>query len=235
MKIRNGFVSNSSSSSFIVAFPHKPADPNDILYMLNIFPSAHLSYDYEEEISEDDPTWEETAIFLYGLTLNSQLNTEDNYEIFHIMKNRYYHNDFHYSNSIKTDARCCWGYFGQPFFAIDGELFMKYINLELERKELNKKGHMRDDFDEYIHDEGGDFVRDSKVAEALRKLEKEIEELIDEMAKKDLEAFKNIAGNSFITIFEFGDSHGIQGRLGSRLENCKMAFENVLYIKVSNH
>jgi hypothetical protein len=34
MKIRNGFVSNSSSSSFVVAFPHKPQDEDDVKKML---------------------------------------------------------------------------------------------------------------------------------------------------------------------------------------------------------
>jgi hypothetical protein len=34
MKIRTGFVSNSSSSSFIVAFPHKPKDVEDLKTML---------------------------------------------------------------------------------------------------------------------------------------------------------------------------------------------------------
>lgn len=34
MKIRNGFVSNSSSSSFVVAFPHKPTSKEDVQKML---------------------------------------------------------------------------------------------------------------------------------------------------------------------------------------------------------
>lgn len=34
MKIRNGFVSNSSSSSFVVAFPHKPKDEHDVKEIL---------------------------------------------------------------------------------------------------------------------------------------------------------------------------------------------------------
>jgi len=34
MKIRNGFVSNSSSSSFVVSFPEKPKDVNDVKRML---------------------------------------------------------------------------------------------------------------------------------------------------------------------------------------------------------
>ena len=34
MKIRNGFVSNSSSSSFVVAFPHDPVSADDICSMI---------------------------------------------------------------------------------------------------------------------------------------------------------------------------------------------------------
>jgi len=34
MKIRNGFVSNSSSSSFLVAFPHKPKNVEDVKEIL---------------------------------------------------------------------------------------------------------------------------------------------------------------------------------------------------------
>jgi hypothetical protein len=33
MKTRSGFVSNSSSSSFVVAFPHRPKDLGDIFYV----------------------------------------------------------------------------------------------------------------------------------------------------------------------------------------------------------
>jgi len=34
MKIRNGFVSNSSSSSFLVAFPRNPKNVNDVIEMI---------------------------------------------------------------------------------------------------------------------------------------------------------------------------------------------------------
>ncbi len=48
MKIRNGFVSNSSSSSFIVAFPHKPEDIEDLKKMLFNDKTSHY-YDFREE------------------------------------------------------------------------------------------------------------------------------------------------------------------------------------------
>lgn len=47
MKVRTGFVSNSSSSSFIVAFPHKPKDVNDVKKML-FGKGQYYSYPYHD-------------------------------------------------------------------------------------------------------------------------------------------------------------------------------------------
>ena len=49
MKIRHGFVSNSSSSSFVVAFPHKPETVEDLKGMM--FGKQEWHYDW---ISESD-------------------------------------------------------------------------------------------------------------------------------------------------------------------------------------
>lgn len=54
MKIRSGFVSNSSSSSFVVAFPHMPKDKEDLRMMLfnkdeeYIGPWGDQSFDIEQ-------------------------------------------------------------------------------------------------------------------------------------------------------------------------------------------
>ncbi len=51
MKIRNGFVSNSSSSSFVVAFPEKPKTEQELRDMM--FPPATTEiqpYDFCEAI-----------------------------------------------------------------------------------------------------------------------------------------------------------------------------------------
>jgi hypothetical protein len=52
MKIRNGFVSNSSSSSFVVAFPKKPESVEDVKKMM--FGKQEWHYSSIEEI--DVPT-----------------------------------------------------------------------------------------------------------------------------------------------------------------------------------
>lgn len=56
MKIRTGFISNSSSSSFIVAFPHKPTSVQDVKEMLFGKQEWHYKgYSYGDE-SSDVPT-----------------------------------------------------------------------------------------------------------------------------------------------------------------------------------
>ena len=50
MKIRNGFVSNSSSSSFVIAFPHKPKSVEDVKEML----FGKQEWHYTGYISGDD-------------------------------------------------------------------------------------------------------------------------------------------------------------------------------------
>jgi hypothetical protein len=49
MKTRTGFVSNSSSSSFIIALPRRPNSANDLRHMLFDSSTTILDYEYADE------------------------------------------------------------------------------------------------------------------------------------------------------------------------------------------
>jgi len=55
MKIRNGFVSNSSSSSFIVVFPRIPKDVNDLVDIL--FDKNQKEYSNPYHYGNDEVGW----------------------------------------------------------------------------------------------------------------------------------------------------------------------------------
>ena len=55
MKIRKGFVSNSSSSSFVVAFPKKPESVEELQQMMFGKQQWHYVSFYDSEYSEEDP------------------------------------------------------------------------------------------------------------------------------------------------------------------------------------
>ena len=55
MKIRTGFVSNSSSSSFVIALPHKPKDQHDLQHMMFGTQNVHyIDSCYAEEPGKNE-------------------------------------------------------------------------------------------------------------------------------------------------------------------------------------
>jgi len=73
MKIRNGFVSNSSSSSFIVEFDHLPKDAEELRVML--FGSREFFYDQYPESYKEKCHWstQEIADIVFD-DLNDQVD-----------------------------------------------------------------------------------------------------------------------------------------------------------------
>lgn len=93
MKIRNGFVSNSSSSSFIVAFPYKPESVEELQNWLfpyeNHFVSPYAEYDGRtwpvevvaqivfQQITKEAPEEEIIKELAYSTHYLSKFNHED--------------------------------------------------------------------------------------------------------------------------------------------------------------
>ena len=99
MKIRAGFVSNSSSSSFVVAFPKQPESAQDVLEML--FPGQKPDdiisiYDYSKTCKEiADRVWVDVR---KQIKKKSKMDLKELIEIF---KYRYYYLE---GNSIDWDV-----------------------------------------------------------------------------------------------------------------------------------
>ena len=84
MKIRNGFVSNSSSSSFLVIFPKEPKSMEDVKKMLFDEGQTHFSGLYSDEVF----TVENVAETVWSDIKNQEKNDYD--AAIEILSNGYY-------------------------------------------------------------------------------------------------------------------------------------------------
>ena len=129
MKIRNGFVSNSSSSSFVVAFPKKPKTAKDVLkYMFDGKEGGvGLEY-YDEGLSYKQVT---DRVFMDIDLGNAVKGTMD--KVVDVFSGRY-----HYYSS--NGGVMLWGgtsdeYGGQwsgqrdRYYGFDKKLMEKYLSL----------------------------------------------------------------------------------------------------------
>lgn len=78
MKIRTGFVSNSSSSSFVIAFPHKPESVEDLKEMMFGKQEWHYAGFYGEEDETDFPT--QTIVETVFKDIGKEATPEEVYE-----------------------------------------------------------------------------------------------------------------------------------------------------------
>jgi hypothetical protein len=74
MKIRLGFVSNSSSSSFIIALPKKPKSANELLQMLKLDNAEDCIPDYYR--SEERPMINDIIEYIYNKITKPATNRE---------------------------------------------------------------------------------------------------------------------------------------------------------------
>lgn len=74
MKIRNGFVSNSSSSSFIIALPRRPTSADDLLTMLKLDNPKDCIPGYYEE--KDTPTVNDIIEYIFNKMIEPATDKE---------------------------------------------------------------------------------------------------------------------------------------------------------------
>jgi len=228
MKIRNGFVSNSSSSSFIVMWKKEPKSAQEIKDILFPNKETHFFYDYSA------PTIE------LAQTIFNETKRVTDAEIKEYIRNQYSYycwnnndNGTWYSKGYKADDNLCKRYEIEYKEATEEEKVLKELEKEYSIKErdriLRKRKLERvldeSTFDEYEKNYLELLDRLEKVQDILWRDNGVMKELIEDSYNKFMNDFKD----NFISYYEFSDNDG-----QSILEHGDV-FDNVEYLITSNH
>jgi hypothetical protein len=258
MKIRNGFVSNSSSSSFVVVLPKKPDNTGELKEMLFGEEKGAISiYNYRPIDFFD------IAVRVYQDICSANDNKRDilpkianlSSLVKHLMYMPHYMSKNHY---ISKNTRDLDEYGGKwvnlgEFLTQDDEGLRKLRDLEMEIEsrwdnEVDEQNNIKRRIINEIFQSSNYDICSEEVIKIANKdkeyltLQKKHKNIIDKMhknedklrtiiAKKQARAFLNKYKGKFIFITSYSDN---DGEKGCTLEHGDI-FCNVPHIKISNH
>lgn len=243
MKIRNGFVSNSSSSSFIVAFPKKPETENELKDIL--FGKGYtIEEEYKNTYHDEKPTIDFICKgLLKDLYDNNDYSEESLNQLFkdRIENELYYCTERDYEDGVISYKKFPDENLREFLFTnykIASELLGAYLDFEKEKLKLIKlqdkvyyelKDLQEKDHTAYLK------IYDEKTNEFKKRLnleEKEIvyEAILERCVEEDIKFFKKETTDNFIFIHEYSD----HDHFGSIIEYGDI-FRKLPYVCISHH
>ena len=259
MKIRSGFVSNSSSSSFIVAFPKKPTTKNELSEMM--FPGdPHGTVPNPWESSTDSGLNKPDVVEQVFSDLPKQKKKVSTKELIDELSSRYF--------VINGELY----YRGSQYYALDKDIAKKFVDMHVENeKQQRDHGEFIRKLTEkhlgpavpYAFNTGIDRkTKQPHTAEQIKAFadycekEKKFRETNEEyiaaekknnefghkhwdnarklsgdLAKVDLKAFEDDNTDTYLARFEYSDN---DGEFMSLMEHSDI-FHNLHHIVISHH
>lgn len=150
MKIRNGFVSNSSSSSFIVAFPKKPKSQADVLEMM--FKDKNETVKpYDHELSAENVAAIVFADLQGKIKSSGRLSKAFVEEAISLLAGRYYYHVMGFGmwdgKNKKMLMDCHWSYdTDDPYCGTDKKLLKKIQDAYIDQEAQNKKHREKEEY-----------------------------------------------------------------------------------------